>query len=92
MAIKALEWWQTHKDSPGMDRSSRINLLSMIEEVYQEYGRIRCECAESDKRNGTETVKLWDDAFGEETKALKVAIAEIEATIPKDVAVGGVGF
>lgn len=92
MAIKALEWWRTHKDSPGMDLTSRINLLSMMEEVYQEYARIRGECEEGDVRNGTETVKLWDDAFGEETKALETAIAEIEATLTKGGAVGGVGF
>lgn len=92
MAVKALEWWRTHKDSPGMDRSSRINLLSMMEEVYQEYGRIRCECAESDKRNGTETVKMWDEVFGEETKALETAIAEIERSLDNDPAIGGVGF
>lgn len=76
--ISALNWWNEHRNSPGMDAPSRRCLLTELRKWKTEHDGIR--------DGMTQQVHLdqWDEVFAEDTQRVNTAIEEITESLPEN--------
>lgn len=71
-----IAWWAEHKNSPGMDRTSKRTLLDVLRSRKdKDFDRITAEFTSDEQR------AEWDAVFAADYKLICDTIAEIEATL-----------